>query len=73
MIFGLVVRPIVMIVSGIAVLAFIALEMLVGYRKIRWKGRMHLVWHKRIAWTLIAIAAVHGLLGILFATGLQIG
>ena len=73
MIFGFVVTPLVLMAGGIVVFALIVFQLLVGLRKIHFKGKTHLVVHKRGAWVLLAIAAIHGILGIVFATGLRIG
>jgi hypothetical protein len=47
-------------------LALLAAQMLVGYRKIRFKGRTHLKVHKGVAWALAAFALVHGLLALVY-------
>jgi hypothetical protein len=73
MIFGTVIRPIALLIVGVAAFSLALLQMFVGYRKIRFKGRMHPLMHRRIAWVLIAVAALHGLMGLIFATGLQLG
>ncbi len=58
--------PTIMAVFGLLVLAIIVFQMLVGYRKIAFKGRTHLRVHKWIAWGLVAVAVLHGLGGLLY-------
>ena len=73
MIFGMVVTPILLLLGGLVVFALIVFQMLVGLRKVHFKGKTHALVHKRGAWILLAVAAVHGFLGLLFATQLKIG
>ena len=42
MIFGIVVQPQILVVLGLAALLVLVLQMLVGYRKIHFKGKKHL-------------------------------
>jgi hypothetical protein len=55
-----------LILGGIFLLLVIAAQMLVGYRKIRFKGRTHLKVHKGVAWALAVAALVHGLLALVY-------
>lgn len=62
----LVIPPILIIIGGATVLALLGFELLVGYRKIKFKGAMHLKAHKWIAWTLLAFAVFHGTAALFF-------
>ena len=68
MILGITVTPILMLIGGIALLTLIGFEMLVGLRKIKF-GRRTNLYHKYIAYTILGLGAVHGLLSVLFVTG----
>jgi hypothetical protein len=68
MIFGIPITPLWMIVGGVVLLALVAFEILLGLRKIKF-GRRTLVYHKYIAFTILGVVIVHGLLGVLFVMG----
>jgi fumarate reductase subunit D len=51
--------------GGIAVFLLLVFELLVGLRKIHFKGRTHMKIHKWSAWVLIGIAALHGVLAMI--------
>lgn len=72
MVFGLVIKPVMLVAGGMAVTVLLLLQILVGMRKIRFKGRRHMLVHKWGAWIVFAAAVVHGLLGILYAQGVVI-
>ncbi len=73
MIFGIVVQPRILVVLGLSAFLVLVVQVLVGYRKIRFKGKKHLVVHKRLAWVLLVIAAIHGFLGFVYGSGIRIG
>lgn len=73
MIFGLVIKPTMLITGGSFLMLLMLFQILVGLRKIKFKGRTHLKVHKWGAWALLAFGAVHGLLGIVYAFGLTLG
>ena len=52
--------------GGALLFALLAAQMLVGYRKIRFKGRTHLKVHKGVAWALVAAAVVHGFVALVY-------
>jgi hypothetical protein len=52
--------------GGIVLFALTAFQMLVGYRKIHFKGRRHLKVHKVLAWVLVVGAIGHGFLAMLY-------
>jgi len=71
MIFGMPITPVWMLVGGITLFALLVFEVLVGLRKVKF-GRKTFVYHRYIAYTILGIGAVHGLLGIMFVTGLRL-
>jgi len=68
MIFGMAVTSLVMLLVGLLLLCLIVFQVLIGERKIK-LGRRTFVYHKYVAHTILAVAVVHGLLGILYVTG----
>jgi hypothetical protein len=73
MVFGIVIKPILLALGGVTAASLVVFQMLVGYRKIHFAGPLHLKVHKATAWVLLAVVSFHGLLGITFAFGLRIG
>lgn len=73
MVFDFVVRTPLVVALGIATYALLVAQMLIGLRKIRFKGRTHQLVHRRVAWTLLATGTVHAFLGIVYGLGLRIG
>jgi hypothetical protein len=63
---GIAIQPIHLIISGLTLLTLLVLQLLIGLRVIRFKGRLHLRVHKGLAWTLVALASFHGLFAITF-------
>ncbi len=45
---------------GILTLTTLVFQMLVGFRKIKFKGRTHLKVHKTVAWVMLGLALIHG-------------
>lgn len=66
MIFGYQLQLINIIMAGLAVSILVILTMLVGLRKIKFKGRRHLLVHKTLAWMVLTLGAVHGMLAVVF-------
>lgn len=56
----------VMLFGGLSLLIILAMQLLIGYRKIHFKGRTHLKVHKGVAWFMLAVAVVHALAGLVF-------
>jgi len=73
MIFNIAIRPGLLMVLGATAFTLLLFQMLVGYRKIQFKGKTHLLVHKRGAWVLLAVAAIHGFLAFVYGSGLRIG
>jgi hypothetical protein len=69
MVFGLVVRPIMLVSGGTLLSLLLLAQILVGMRKIRFKGRRHMQVHKWGAWGLLAFSVVHGFMGAVYAFG----
>jgi hypothetical protein len=49
------------LISGLVVFLLLDFQMLLGYRKIKFKGRLHWKVHKSVAWVIALAAAVHAL------------
>jgi hypothetical protein len=73
MIFGVAIRPEVLMVLGVTAFTLLVFQILLGYRKIKFKGKTHLRVHKRVAWALLTVASVHGFLAFVYGSGLRIG
>lgn len=73
MIFGSIITPGMLVAGGIFVVSIMLMQILVGMRKIHFKGRLHSKVHKWGAWVLLGIALVHGFLGIVYAAQVRIG
>jgi hypothetical protein len=71
MVLGLAITGPMMVVVGLTLLVLTTFQVLVGLRKIK-LGRKRLVIHKWTGLTILAIAAVHGLMGLAFGLGLTI-
>ena len=72
MILGMPVTPMVMLIGGIIVLGLTLFEVLLGLRFIK-LGRQHRTVHRRVAFAIVAVAVVHGFLGVLLVTGARLG
>jgi len=73
MIFGLQVTLPVVMVGGVALFALIAVELLIGYRKIKFKGPQHRKVHKAVAWAIVVVGVLHGIMAAILYTGVSIG
>jgi hypothetical protein len=71
MIFSLSVTPAMMIAGGLTLLALLVVQILIGMRKIK-LGRKTFTYHRYMAFGILAIAAIHGLLGFLLLTGTKL-
>ena len=61
MLLGITIQPIYIIALGVVLALLIVFQVLEGLRKIRFKGKTHLKVHKFVAWSMLALAVVHGL------------
>ena len=66
MFFGFQVQSLHLMLLGLVLFVGLAFELLVGLRKIRFKGRTHLKVHKAVAWSLLALGFVHGFAALLY-------
>jgi hypothetical protein len=64
MIFGYVVTPSLLVVLGVLAFAGLVFQILLGKRIIRFKGRTHMKVHRRLAYAITGVAAVHGFLAL---------
>lgn len=58
--------PFIIALGGFVVLLVLVVQLLIGYRKIKFKGKTHLKVHKSVAWAMLALAVVHALGGVLY-------
>ena len=68
MIFGTSVSPTWLLVLGVTLLVLLVFQILVGMRKIKF-GRKTFVYHRWVAFAILGIAILHGLLSMLFVYG----
>lgn len=66
MIFGFDLLPIHLIIGGIATLLVLVFQILVGTRRIKFKGVKHMIVHRRVAWSMLAIGILHGLAALIY-------
>ena len=64
MLFGIPIQPIHLIAGGMVIGVLLVFELLVGLRKIKFKGRTHLKVHKFVAWCIFALAVLHAALAL---------
>ena len=72
MILGIELQPAYLIIGGLFVGTVVVLQMLVGLRKIRFKGRRHMQVHKGLAWLLLVAAVFHGFVSATYVEGWRI-
>ncbi len=72
MVLGYSIQPGLITAGGILVGLLVILTMLVGLRIIHFKGRRHLRVHKSLAWSVVVVAAVHGLLALAYFEGWKV-
>ena len=71
MFFGLTVTLEMLLVLGVLLFAVLVVQVLIGLRVIK-IGKSHRVWHRRLAFTILALGAIHGLAGIVLYFGWRI-
>jgi len=69
--FGLTVSLEVLLGFGSLLFALLVVQVLIGLRVIR-LGKVHRVWHRRLAYAILALAALHGLAGVALYFGWRI-
>jgi len=57
---GIAIESNLVLVGGLTLFALLAFQMLVGLRKIKFKGRLHSKVHKWTAYVMLAVAVFHG-------------
>jgi hypothetical protein len=73
MLFGMSITPQLMVFGGAFLFLLLALQVLVGLRIIRiGKPKTHMRSHRLLGYALLAVALVHGFLGIMYGLGLTI-
>lgn len=55
------------VILGFITLTALLIQLLVGYRKIKFKGRTHLKVHRTLAWVMLAIALTHMTAGLIYS------
>ncbi len=68
MVLGMPVTGTIMLTIGVILLALTIFEVLLGLRVVK-LGKKHRVVHRWTAFAILGLAAVHGLLGVLYVTG----
>ena len=71
MFFGLTVTLGMLLALGVLLFALLSIQVLIGLRVIK-LGKSHRVWHRRLAFTILALAALHGLAGMALYFGWRI-
>ena len=72
MILGIELQPAYLIIGGLFLGVIVVLQMLIGLRKVRFKGRRHMQVHKGLAWLLVVGAAFHGFVSVAYVEGWRI-
>jgi hypothetical protein len=62
----LVVSPGLVVGLGVTAWLVIIVQVLIGYRKIKFKGRTHMKVHKAVGWSLIALGLIHGAAALIY-------
>ena len=66
MLFGIEVKSYMLLAGGATLFALLVFQVLVGLRKIKFKGALHLKVHKWTAYAMIAFAAFHAIAALAF-------
>ncbi len=72
MVLGFTVSPTLLTTLGVLGGVLLILTMLVGLRIIRFQGRRHRTVHKALAWSMFAVATLHGLVALTYLHGWSI-
>ncbi len=59
MLFGISIQPYMLLVGGASLFALLGFQVLVGLRKIKFKGALHMKVHKWTAFAMLAFAVFH--------------
>lgn len=66
MLFGITITPLILLIGGGTLLTLLVLQVLVGQRRIKFKGALHMRVHRWIAYAMLAFAAVHALAALAY-------
>lgn len=55
-----------LVAGGAGLIALVTFQMLLGYRKIKFKGAKHWRVHRAVAWVLIAASVFHAFAALLY-------
>jgi hypothetical protein len=72
MILGMPVTGMMMLVGGAVLLVLTLFQVLAGLRVIK-LGKKHRIVHRWTAFAILGLAAIHGLLGVVYVTGVRLG
>jgi len=72
MILGMPVTGMMMMVGGAVLLVLTLFQVLAGMRVIK-LGKKHRVVHRWSAFAILGLGAIHGLLGVVYVTGVRLG
>ncbi len=59
MLFGITIEPVMLVLGGGTLFTLLAFQILVGLRKIKFKGPLHMKVHKWTAYAMLAFAVFH--------------
>jgi len=59
MLFGIAIEPYMLLVGGLSLFTLLAFQVLVGLRKIKFKGPLHMKVHKWTAYAMLGFAVFH--------------
>ncbi len=72
MLFGLVITNVAVAIGGVLLFTLVLFQVAMGMRWIK-LGKHHRVWHRRTAFAIVAVAALHAVIGMTYAFGLRLG
>lgn len=66
MLLGIAIKGYMLVAGGVTLFLLLVFQVLVGLRKIKFKGKVHLKVHKFGAYAMVALAAFHALAALAF-------
>jgi cytochrome b561 len=66
MLLGFVIKPLPVVLFGLAGLVLIAFQVLEGKRKIRFKGPLHMKVHRMSAYAVAVVSLIHAVLALVY-------
>lgn len=73
MILGSSIQPVFILIGGVSLFALLVFQMLVGLRKIKFKGPKHSRVHRLTGWILVAMSLFHAFGATVYVMGWKIG